>query len=302
MILSRRRFLTISAAACMASNANAAPVHRISFQALGADCQITLPGSSGAAHHAVGRIRTEIEAIEQAFSLYRKNSQLSRLNRDGFLSEPSQTFLSGFQFAQALHAETGGAFDPTVQALWQAHATRTDPGPVGMSNLVHDKTGIRFTKPNMSATFNGIAQGIATDHAVAVLESLGYRNVLANLGEFRALGQNPNGNPWRIGVQNPASGTIATILSPTPTASAIATSEPRGTLIAGSPHAFDPFSRSGPRWASVTIQANAAALADGLSTAIAASPVAEAVTLLQNSIVTKAILIDTKGNLTRWQA
>ena len=170
-----------------------------------------------------------------------------------------------------------------------------------MNNLVHDDTGIRFTKPKMSATFNGIAQGLATDHAVAVLENLGYRNVLANLGEFRALGQNPNGNPWRIGVQNPVNGTIATILSPTPSASAIATSEPRGTLIGGSRHIFDPFARPGDRWASVAVQANAAALADALSTAIAASPMAEAVTLLQNSTVTEAILIDTKG-LTRWQA
>ena len=302
MTLSRRRFLSITAAATLATPAQASALHRIRFQALGADCQITLPGTLPEAEQAVSAVRSDLEKVENAFSLYRATSQLVRLNCDGRLANPDPSFLHGLTLARRLHKATDGRFDPTVQAFWQAHANGTAPAPVGLADLSGNEHGIRFAKPGMAATFNGIAQGIATDRAIAILKAYGYRDVLANLGEFAALGLRPDGRLWQIGVRNPVTSSIETVLTPKPDAPSIATSEPRGTLVAGKPHIFDPLMRFGPRWASVTIRSTSAALADGLSTAIAAAPIADAKGILTGSDAVEAILIDADGYPTHWSA
>ncbi len=302
MTLSRRRFLSITAAATLATPAQASALHRIRFQALGADCQITLPGTLPEAEQAVSAVRSDLEKVENAFSLYRATSQLVRLNRDGRLANPDPSFLHGLTLARRLHKATDGRFDPTVQALWHAQANGMEPAPVGLVDLLGTENGISFAKPGMAATFNGIAQGIATDRAIAILKAHGYRDVLANLGEFFGLGFPPSGRKWRIGVQNPVTNAIEVIMTPTPNAPAIATSEPRGTLVAGKPHIFDPLMQIGPRWASVTVRSTSAALADGLSTAIAAAPIADAKGILSGSDAVEAILIDAEGKPTRWSA
>lgn len=295
MKLNRRRFLTISAAAAVSSPVVAGDLQHIRFQALGADCQVTLPGARQSADQAVAAIRMELERIEQAFSLYRPDSQLMRLNREGFLRNPDPVFLDGLTKARDLSAATGGAYDPTVQTLWQANATGTPAGPVNWRDTRIEGVSVRFAQTGMSATLNGIAQGIATDRAVAVLKAHGYRDVLANLGEFAALGQHPDERDWQIGVQNPVTNDIATTLTPTPGAPAIATSEPLATMIAGQSHIFDPLGRPGQRWRSVTVQATSATLADGLSTAVAASPMKNAKALLQANHIQMAVLIDATG-------
>ena len=50
----------------------------------------------------------------------------------------------------------------------------------------------------------GIAKGYAGDEARRILSENGVQDALINLGgNIVAMGCNPRGNPWRIGVQNP---------------------------------------------------------------------------------------------------
>ncbi|MGD1927171.1 MAG: FAD:protein FMN transferase [Paracoccaceae bacterium] len=304
MRVDRRRFLAISVASLAGTGADAAitALNRLQFRALGAECEVSLPGDPDRAERAVAEVALAIDRIEQSFSIWRSASELSRLNRAGTFSGASPGFLRGWYQALELSRRTGGSFDVTVQPLWEVAARGSEAEPViGWQRVRIDEDTIQFDK-GMRATFNGIAQGIAADDAIAVLEARGYRDVLVNLGEYQARGLHPDGRSWRVGVENPITGEIAAVMAPEPGFGAIATSEPQGTTIRGRPHIFDPLDRPGPRWASVTVRAATAAWADGVSTAIAASPIGMAQQLLEATGVREAILIDLSGNIRHWHA
>ncbi len=289
MSFSRRRFLAISAAACVVGGP-ACALHRDRFTALGADAEITLPGEARLAAEAFAACRREVEAVEMAFSLWRKDSVLSRLNREGRVARPGHLFVELAKFAREIAEVSHGGFDPTVQGVWRGG------GVVDWRALTVSPFTARFTRQAMSATFNGIAQGYAADRVIAVLERLGYRDALANLGEFRGIGQSEDGRPWRIGVEHPLTGKIVDVIDG---AVAVATSEPRATLVRGQSHIFDPLARKGERWSSVTVMADTGWRADALSTAIAAAPVSEAEELLRRGQAKGAVLIDAEGRVRR---
>ena len=91
--------------------------------ALGADARIFLPGTSAiAAGRVVNDCRSEIERLEQIFSLYRASSEIVRLNSDGFLREATPELRAVIAMTSRGHTLTGGLFDPTVQPVWQAYA------------------------------------------------------------------------------------------------------------------------------------------------------------------------------------
>ena len=94
--------------------------------AMGSAARIVL---SGATAEKAARVFRKVEAIllqvERQFSLHR-DSDLTRLNRNGWLSHPAAEIQALFDLADQVHAATGGAFDPTVQPLWLATATGGD--------------------------------------------------------------------------------------------------------------------------------------------------------------------------------
>ena len=74
--------------------------------------------------------------LEGIFSLYREDSALSRLNRQGYLDDPPADLLQLLSVSLRYGRLTGGAFDPTVQPLWQLYAGHfSQPGadPAGPS-------------------------------------------------------------------------------------------------------------------------------------------------------------------------
>ena len=120
MKLSRRRFLTISAAVA----ATPGGVFAQSWQghAFGAEVSLTIRGPRNEAEAALSGARDLIFEIERLFSLYDPTSQLVRLNRLKILDQPDPRFLALMQKAGRAHSITGGLFDPTVQSLWKALA------------------------------------------------------------------------------------------------------------------------------------------------------------------------------------
>lgn len=220
------------------------------------------------------------------FSLYREDSLISRLNRDGYLTSPSADFLELLSLCRDIHALTDGAFDPTVQALWKLYAdyfaARPDaetPPPqnsvdealkrVGFGKVSFDDREIRFAEKGMGLSLNGIAQGYITDKVVALLKANGVPAALADMGEIRGFDTNGR-RTWNVGIRNPddEEGVLANI---TMKDKAFATSGGYGTVMdkAGRfTHLFDP--RTGvstPRYKSMSVMADDAAVADALSTA-----------------------------------
>ncbi|RGP38051.1 FAD:protein FMN transferase [Pseudotabrizicola alkalilacus] len=284
--MNRRRFLSITAAAMAVPQM--APAETLwQGGALGADASLRLSGRTDHAQAALDGLRSLLGRVEATFSLYRP-SELTRLNRTGAIT-PSDWFRQVVDLSGTLHRQTGGAFDPSVQPLWQGWQSGqlADPALLGWDKV---QTGSRITlMPGQALTFNGIAQGFATDLVRAHLARHGFDHALINIGEYAALG-----GPFRLGISDPQAGLLADWHL---TGGALAVSSPMATLIAGRPHIQHPRGLP-PLWATVAVQADSAAVADGLSTALvflSRSQIAS-VTAARPDI-RRVALVDAAGNL-----
>ena len=230
--VTRRRALFIGAvlvagaavpSALMASRAFAAAPVRWSGQALGAHAEIELVGASETeAKPVLAAVEAEIARLEGIFSLYRQDSAVSRLNRDGALTDPPPELLEVLALSRAVHNQTGGLFDPTVQPLFAFYAEWFTKGHrahlpgahelapvlarVGMDKVTFDDARIAFARAGMALTLNGIAQGYITDRISALLKSHGYGNMLLDIGEIQAVGKGLNGAGWQVGIRKGVSG------------------------------------------------------------------------------------------------
>jgi len=285
MTLTRRRLLTIVAAASLTGLAPAVRAEdavRWSGAAMGTTARLVLQGGDrAAAAQAVGRCLVELARLERVFSLFQPDSALARLNRDGRLDAPPAELVEVLDAARRMHALSSGAFDPTVQPLWDLYARHgSDAHPamvaaalarVGMDRVSVSGRGIAFPEPGMALTLNGIAQGYITDRIAALLRDHGFRHVLVDLGELRALGPRADGLPWRVGVEGPGAA-LALDLD----GLAAATSSGAGTAVDAAgrvQHIFDPATgRSSRQARRVTVVARDATTADALSTALCVVP------------------------------
>ena len=225
---SRRTFMVMASAfACsgpslksaVAATGNLSPVIW-KGGALGAQGVIELyHPDQQAAREALWRCQQEIDRLEELFSLYRSNSAISRLNRDGFINDPDIRFLELVSAAQAFSEQTNGVFDITIQPLWKFYAShfsnqssrQQQRPPKDEIQKILDRTGyqhmaisgrrISFKKPGMAITLNGIAQGYITDRIKLLLEDAGFKNVLLSLGEITTIGPKPDGTAWQVGLE-----------------------------------------------------------------------------------------------------
>jgi len=296
MIASRRRFLRIAASfagynALQADRGLAAPaLHLWRGVALGADCEIQLyHPDAPAAERLIAACVAEARRLEAVFSLYRPDSALCRLNRGATLEDPPADLLRLLSECHEMHDLTGGAFDPTVQTLWNlyaSHFSRADadpagPGPariaaalahVGWKKVAFDESRVALA-PGMALTLNGIAQGYITDRVCDLLRREGVGHTIVDMGELRALDTRPDGSLWRVGLENGKREIKHTVEL---ASRAVATSAAAGTAFDTSgkfAHHFDPHTGAArPIWSSVSVIAQTATMADGLSTAFSMLP------------------------------
>ncbi|KKM84508.1 hypothetical protein LCGC14_1298460 [marine sediment metagenome] len=262
-MMKRRRFLCLAAAmAAHPASGSAAPT-RWRGHALGAEAEITVHGPAALAERLIAKALAELGAISDQFSLHDEASALSQLNARGVLAAPDPRMAALLRAVDLVHGATQGRFDPTVQPLWRALALGTDTQAarelIGWGRVTHGPGGIGLG-PGQQLTLNGIAQGYATDRIAAIFRDAGAGRTLVNMGEFQAIG-----GPWDIGVMDPRFGLVATRRARD---GAVATSSP-GAMVLGATasHIIDP-DRGRPLWSTVSVEADNATLADGLSTAL----------------------------------
>lgn len=253
--------------------------------AMGSPASILFCGADpAAARAALESALAEIERLEDAFSLFRPHSDICRLNRDGVLTRPSGDMRRALGLALGVAAASGGLFDPTVQALWEAHAdwfaARPDGEPPPDAIVTGARAAVDWRRVSLAPeliklgagqglTLNGLGQGYVTDRVADVLRARGFDHVLVDLGEQQAIGRRHDGEPWTVA----RAGASPILLAE----GALATSEGAGCVLgAGGDchHLFDPRTgRSARHWRRITVHHRSAALADALSTALyAASP------------------------------
>lgn len=302
-VLSRRRAIAILGAAVglpLLPSGNQPKdmtrLHRWQGTALGSPSYILLHHPDRrAAERAVARCVAEIERLEKAFSLYRCDSEIARLNRDGQLDAPSHDLLGLLSECQHFAELSGGKFDVTVQPLWNvyaAHFFRSEsPSPQGpepraieQALRLVDWRGVELAsrrvalaQPGMGVTLNGIAQGYLTDRIAHILRGNGCDRVLADMGrsEILLVGVHPDGQAWRIGLADPlAPDRVAVTLELADRC--LSTSGGYGTKFEATGrhhHLFDPTTgKSASHYIAVSVVAASTMVADALSTALYVAP------------------------------
>jgi len=291
--MSRRRFIALSAAAVglpLVPFEAKAEANLITWRgsALGASATLKIHHPDRrAAERLIERSISEIRRLEGILSLYREDSALVALNRTGVLVSPPPELVDILGACRRYFDLTAGAFDPTVQPLWNLyfrHFSRpgADPaGPsagdvkaalqkVGFDQVVAGRDRITLARRGMGLTLNGINQGYATDRIVELLRTAGIEHTLVDMGEIRTLGERPEAGPWQIGIQNPddpdRTDEVLDIAD-----CAVATSGAYGFRFDQNGrfnHLFEPWSgRCAAAYRSVTVVLPTATPADALSTA-----------------------------------
>jgi thiamine biosynthesis lipoprotein len=327
--LSRRRFIRISAAAAglalvpigRASRAGASLV-AWHGTALGAEAtmQIHHPDRDEA-QRLIARSLTEVRRLERLFSLYQDDSALVELNRTGVMVSPAPELVELLELSARYAELTRGAFDPTVQPLWELYAKHflrsgADPtGPsesavravvacVGYRKLL--VSGDRIAMPNGTAvTLNGIAQGYITDKVVDLLRARGIEHSLVDMGETRVIGTRPDGLSWDVGIADPDEPTRIAAMLPL-VDRAVATSgaygfrfDPTGRFN----HLFNPATGAcACLYRSVTTVADRATAADALSTAFSLMPRDRIQSVMRSVGIQMVYLIDADGTPSRLEA
>ena len=318
--ISRRKFLAVGTGVFLCSRTRAAledseRLHRISrsSHALGTTVSLSVlhknrTDGSAALDAAFG----ELERVEQLMSIYRTDSQLCALNRDRFVTSPDPLLVEILKCAVDWSVRSGGAFDVTVQPLWELFQNSKDRGvvpnameievareKVGWQRLDVSSSVIRLRGDGTAVTLNGIAQGFATDRVNAVLREHGIEHALIDCGEIGAVGTNEAGKPWRIGIQHPREADAFVSIAELEGRS-MATSGDYATPFTPDfrlNHLFDPRTgRSPEELASVTIIAPTATEADALSTAVFVMGLEAGMSLVEKQAKTDAFMMLKNGN------
>ncbi|MEY2687291.1 MAG: hypothetical protein RL375_1489 [Pseudomonadota bacterium] len=306
----------LSPAAAAPSTGGAGSVWRTrALLALGTTARLRAAHADAAqAERALDAAAAAILAVDASMSLFREASEVTRLNRSGRLASPSVHLLTVLREARHVATRSGGAFDVTVQPLWQAHDRARQAGRgaspaelsaaqalVGWQGLHVARGQVSFARPGMAISLNGIAQGYAADAALAALRAHGVNDALVDAGEFGASGHNEQGRPWTLGIEDPHDETrLVTALQLD--GRALATSaDNRGSFTADRRHhhIIDPATGLSPATlSSVTVLARSAMRADALTKVMfMAGP--DAITALARQWNVDVLWVDKQG---RWGA
>lgn len=250
---------------------------QINLIVYGPDCDT----AEKAVHETFSRMEEAIGCL----SRHNRESELSALNRNGNLDNPSKDLHNVLLLARQVSDLTHGSFDITVLPLLELYKNRKDSGslPTGNElnstlelvdyrNVALTPSSIHFRKKGMGVTLDGIGKGYIVDQGIDTLRALGFDSVYVEAGgDLMVTGPKEGNKPWRIGIRNPRPGKAGKLIAIGVTHQAVATSG--DYMQAFTPdlrfhHIIDP--RTGispPELASATVTAPTVALADALATA-----------------------------------
>ena len=198
------------------------------FLAMGGQCEIQLAAPDQELAGRNSRLAIdEILRIESKYSRYRSDSIVSRINESAgsgntVICDDETLWL--LDYADTLFKSSGGLFDITsgvLRRVWDFKEKKIPSdaelksilGLIGWQKIEGGKNGIYLPIAGMEIDFGGFGKEYAADRAAALLSSAGVRHAYINLGgDIRAVGPQPDGTPWIIGIKDPrkVDGIVAT--------------------------------------------------------------------------------------------
>ena len=198
--------------------------HLIAGRTMGTTYHIkVVTGAAGSVTGLKGKIDRRLAQINQVFSTYIKDSEISRFNAFGVAGEEfpvSDDFIEVMRVAGKIHQLSEGAWDGTVSPLvdlWGFGPRQRQPRkpPAAEIKALMQKIGferIRVVEPNflvkdlaaVSLDLNSIAKGFAVDRIFELVAASGFENYLVEIGgEVFAAGVRSDGKNWRVGINRP---------------------------------------------------------------------------------------------------
>ena len=208
----------------VATDVEAQKEHLIAGRTMGTTYHIkVITGVSGGVNGLKEKIDARLDAINQVFSTYIKDSEINRFNglsTAGEKFQVSDDFMQVMRVARKIYRISEGAWDGTVNPLvdlWSFGPTKREPQmpPASEIQTLLLKIGfdrIQIVDPNflvknlaaVTLDLNAIAKGFAVDEASRLITTAGFENYLVEIGgEVYAAGVRPDGKNWRVGINRP---------------------------------------------------------------------------------------------------
>jgi thiamine biosynthesis lipoprotein len=163
-----------------------------------------------------------LREIDAMMNMWNEDSDLSRLNAaagTGAVAVPAE-ILEVLGHALRLCDLSGGRYDPTVGPLvklWGVGTPRArvpEAAAIAEALSLLDRASVRadvaagtveLGRPGMALDFGSVAKGFGVVQTGRILAQRGVKSAIADLGGcVLALGSNPSGGSWRIGIQDPS--------------------------------------------------------------------------------------------------
>jgi len=238
-----------------------------------------------------------IRSIERQMSLFDPESDLSRLNRIGTLRKPDTDLLAVLKIAEHIARQSQGAFDASMQPLWEiwskAALQKSQPSSneiqrarklVNWRAVQVTPDAVNLQIAGMGVSLNGIAQGYATDRVRATLQAHDIQHAMIDAGETALLGNAPNEKPWSLSIESAATlknsgikNTLQAALNQQDASAPIIISDGRAMATSSDAHTtfsqdhryhhiLNPHTGYSPsQWSSVTVLASSCVVADALT-------------------------------------
>jgi thiamine biosynthesis lipoprotein len=161
----------------------------------------------------VGLVAEEAWRIEAKFSRYRADSVVSAINAsDGRPVSVDEETARLIDYADQLFSLSGGKFDVTsgvLRRVWKFDGSDRVPREEDVERVLRHVgwPRVRWRRPEitlesgMELDFGGIGKEYAVDRAAALVAETTQRCLINFGGDLRALGPDPNGKPWRVGIE-----------------------------------------------------------------------------------------------------
>jgi thiamine biosynthesis lipoprotein len=174
------------------------------------------------ANESIDAAISEVQRIEKLLTTFNDHSQTNLINRSAGI-EPVKVDKEVFELIYRsikISDLTQGAFDITYgsidKTLWNFDKNMTAlPDKQTAKKLVHlinyrnivldkEQSTVFLKEEGMRIGFGGIGKGYAAEKARQVLKNKGVESGIVNAaGDLTAWGNQPNGQPWTIGIAAP---------------------------------------------------------------------------------------------------
>lgn len=196
----------------------------VARRAMACEFSVTFPaGTRGAVERGCAAL-DEVDRLEQLLSVFREDSEISRLNREAGPADREVYEL--LRWSARLTAATGGAFDAATGSLVELWRGGRVPPPVeiaaalersGSRHVAFHDGSLEFLRPGIRFNLGAIGKGFAIDSALRRIRPRcalmqGGRSSIGAVGAWRVAVGDP---PFAcVRLRNQAMGTSATTYQP----------------------------------------------------------------------------------------